>query len=157
MSKTMVNVIMLFISIGLAVGGQLTMKVGMNRVGEITAERLENPVELIGDVIKSVWAIVGIFLYAVSSVFWLVVLSRVPISVAYPIVAIGYVFVVFFSRFVFHEEVKLIAWIGLVLIVLGVSLTALGLESDTDGDDTSLKAPVHAQLVEHEITGVKPE
>ncbi len=147
MSKTIVNVVLLVISIGLAVAGQLAMKAGMNNVtknGEnpLKVEDLKHPVALVKRLFKEgPWAIAGIVLYAISALFWLVVLSRVALSVAYPIVAIGYVVVVLYSRFVFNEPVKWIAWVGLALIVIGVAITAQGLQSKTDQDGTGLHQP----------------
>ena len=141
MSKTFINVALLVLSIGLAVAGQLSMKAGMNKVGEINSEDLKHPFELIGRVIKSAWAVIGVLLYAISAVFWLVVLSRVNLSVAYPIVAVGYVVVVFYSWLVFKEPVKWFTWIGLAFIVMGVVITAQGLKSETTSDNGSLKAP----------------
>lgn len=138
MSKTLVNVVLLIISIGLAVVGQLAMKAGMNNVthnGEdpLKPGDLAHPFSLIKRMFQEgPWALAGIFLYAISAVFWLIVLSRVPLSVAYPIVAVGYIIVVFYSWLVFKEEVRWISWVGLALIVVGVILTAQGLKSKTD-------------------------
>ncbi|MHB8896369.1 MAG: EamA family transporter [Candidatus Geothermincolia bacterium] len=161
MSKTFVNVALLVISIGLAVTGQLAMKSGMNKVthdGKTPLEFKEfgHPLTLVKRVVKDgPWAIVGIILYAVSAVFWLVVLSRVALSVAYPIVAVGYVFVVFYSRFVFKEPVKAVAWVGLALIVVGVALTAQGLKSDKPAAEKSLKPAAHV-VSEGEAPGGAP-
>lgn len=147
MSDTVITVILLVLSIGLAIVGQLTMKAGMNSVtnnGEnpLKMKDFTHPVQLIKRIVRDgPWALVGILLYAISAVFWLVVLSRVALSVAYPMVAIGYVVVVIYSRFVFKEEVKLIAWIGLVLIVIGVIITAQGLPSKKTDDNARLKPP----------------
>ena len=147
MSKTVVNVVLLVISIGLAVAGQLAMKAGMNNVtnnGEnpLKVDDLKHPVALIKKLFKEgPWAIGGIVLYAISALFWLVVLSRVPLSVAYPIVAVGYVVVVLYSYFVFDEPVKWIAWVGLALIVLGVAITAQGLKSNSTDDGESYRKP----------------
>lgn len=140
MSKTLINVVLLVVSIGLAVAGQLAMKAGMQKVGEIQAKDIKHPWKLIVRVLESVWAVVGVVLYAVSAIFWLIVLSRVPLSVAYPIVAAGYVVVVFYSWLVFKEEVKWISWVGLALIVIGVVLTAQGLKPKED-DTTGIKPP----------------
>lgn len=145
MSKTIVNVVLLVISIGLAVVGQLAMKAGMNNVTHdgadpLKPEDLKHPVSLVGRMLREgPWAIGGILLYAISALFWLIVLSRVPLSVAYPIVAVGYVVVVLYSRFVFNEQVRWIAWVGLALIVVGVAITAQGLKSRTGGEDGGLR------------------
>jgi len=147
MSKTAVNVILLLISIGLAVGGQLAMKSGMNSVTRNGEDPLEiadfkHPVALAKRLFTDgPWAVAGIVLYAISAVFWLIVLSRVPLSVAYPVVAVGYVVVVLYSKFVFGEEVKWIAWVGLAFIVIGVAITAQGLQSKEDDGDAGLHKP----------------
>jgi multidrug transporter EmrE-like cation transporter len=147
MSKTVVNVVLLVISIGLAVAGQLAMKAGMNNVtdnGEnpLKVEDLKHPFALVGRLFREgPWAIGGIILYAISALFWLIVLSRVPLSVAYPIVAVGYVVVVLYSYFVFDEPVKWIAWVGLALIVAGVAITAQGLKSNKTDDGEAYRKP----------------
>ena len=147
MSKTVVNVTLLVISIGLAVAGQLAMKAGMNKVthgGEnpLQVSDLKHPGTLIKRMFKEgPWAIAGIVLYAISAVFWLVVLSRVPLSVAYPVVAVGYVIVVLYSRFVFNEQVKWIAWLGLAFIVIGVAITAQGLKSGEKTGEKGFQKP----------------
>jgi hypothetical protein len=52
-------------------------------------------------------------------------------------VAAGYVIVVLYSKFVFNENVKTVAWVGLALIVIGVAITAQGLPRK----DAETKAP----------------
>ena len=97
-------------------------------------------------VLRSFWAVAGIILYAVSALFWLVVLSRVPLSVAYPVVAGGYIIVVVYSRFVFKEDVRFIAWVGLAMIVVGVIITAQGLKSkSTTSAELKPAVAIHAQ------------
>jgi drug/metabolite transporter (DMT)-like permease len=141
MSKTvLINALLLCLSIGLAVGGQLSMKAGMNKVGEVKAADLSQPFELVGRVVRSVWAVMGVLLYAISAIFWLIVLSRVNLSVAYPMVAAGYVVVVLYSWLVFKESVRWFSWIGLFLIVAGVVITAQGLKEDK-GPETGLSLP----------------
>jgi len=161
MSKTVVNVTLLVISIGLAITGQLAMKAGMNKVtakyGELKVSDLKHPGTLITRMFKEgPWAIVGILLYAISAVFWLIVLSRIPLSVAYPIVAVGYVVVVFYSRFVFNEPVKWIAWVGLAFIVVGVAITAQGLKSNKKNNENGYQKPVKQVVTQIEATDKKP-
>src|SRR5450759_1288444 len=130
--QTAITVTLLIISIGLAVAGQLAMKAGMNDIvakhGDLKMENFKHPGTLVKWIFKDgPWAAAGILLYAISALFWLIVLSRTSLSVAYPMVAAGYVVVVLYSQFVFNENVKAIAWVGLVFIVIGVAITAQGL------------------------------
>jgi drug/metabolite transporter (DMT)-like permease len=134
--NTVITVVLLVISIGLAVAGQLAMKAGMNDVvsvhGDLKMENFKHPVTLVKWLFKDgPWAVGGILLYAISALFWLVVLSRTSLSVAYPMVAAGYVVVVLYSKFVFNENVKWISWVGLAFIVIGVIITAQGLPKKT--------------------------
>ena len=66
----------------------------------------------------------GIACFAVSSVFWLVVLSRIDLSLAYPLVSIAYVVTAIFSYLVFKENVSLIRWLGIIVICFGVYLVS---------------------------------
>jgi drug/metabolite transporter (DMT)-like permease len=69
---------------------------------------------------------VGIVLYVVSTFFWLVVLSRAPLNVAYPMISLGYVLVVLLSALLLNEKVALTTGAGLILICGGVVLIGLG-------------------------------
>lgn len=64
-----------------------------------------------------VW--IGLVSYALSSALWLVVLSRVELSVAYPLGSLSYVIVVFASL-AMGEYVDALRWLGVALIVGGV-------------------------------------
>jgi multidrug transporter EmrE-like cation transporter len=115
------NFLMMFISIGLAIAGQLFMKQGMMMVGKFPITELFTRFFAI---VFQPYVFIGIFLYALSSVFWLVVLSRIELSLAYPIVSIAYVVVALFSFFVFKENVSFIRWVGIMTIILGVFLVS---------------------------------
>ena len=79
-----------------------------------------------------VW--LGLVSYALSSALWLVALSRVPLSAAYPFGALSYVIVVFASV-ITAEHVGYARWIGVVLIVGGIWLIG-GVKGET-GDDAA--------------------
>lgn len=63
--------------------------------------------------------LLGLACYVTSSVLWLVVLSRVPLSVAYPFGALSYVLVVIVAL-ITGEHVSALRWVGVVLIVGGI-------------------------------------
>ncbi len=74
--------------------------------------------------IRSPWLIGGVALYAVSVLTWLSVLKRTPLAVAAPFVALVYVLVPLLSRSVFGDTITHRMWIGMALVVLGVTLVA---------------------------------
>jgi multidrug transporter EmrE-like cation transporter len=55
---------------------------------------------------------------------WVVALSRVDVSLAYPILSIGYVVNALVAMFFLGETVGLMRWAGITVILLGVGLVA---------------------------------
>ncbi|MBU0672903.1 MAG: EamA family transporter, partial [Candidatus Margulisbacteria bacterium] len=64
----------------------------------------------------------GFACFGLSSIFWLVVLSRFEISFVYPIVSVAYILVAIASIIFFKENVTLVRWLGISVIVFGVFL-----------------------------------
>lgn len=97
----------------------------MNEVGRISGEIFSRP---LGTFVKmfSNWKVfIGLCFYFVSAVIWMIVLSRVDLSFAYPIIGINFVFVLLMSRFLLGEQVSVLRWAGAVIIFIGVSLVGL--------------------------------
>lgn len=67
-----------------------------------------------------VWS--GCLMYGLSTMICLVILSRVPVSVAYPLGSLGYVFSALLAYFWLHEKLTSLQWLGIAVIVLGVFL-----------------------------------
>ena len=120
-----ISIVLVVVSVGFAVAGQLTLKAAMDQIGRIGGAEVAAPLDTIGKAIREprLWA--GLTLFGISSLFWLVVLSRVPLSVAYPFVGISYIFVVGFARFVLHEHVPPARWIGVAVVALGIAIIGL--------------------------------
>jgi drug/metabolite transporter (DMT)-like permease len=120
-----ISIVLVVISVVFAVAGQLTLKAAMDHIGRIGQEQLSEPLETIGRAVREprLWA--GLTLFGISSLFWLVVLSRVPLSVAYPFVGISYIFVVGFARFVQHENIPASRWVGVAVVALGIAIIGL--------------------------------
>lgn len=70
----------------------------------------------------SFWLALGA--YGISVVVWIVGLSRVPVSQAYPVLSVGYVVAAFLAWFLFGEVVGLVRWAGIGLIIAGVILVS---------------------------------
>jgi drug/metabolite transporter (DMT)-like permease len=115
----MMNYLIMAISISLAIAGQMLMKRGMMAFGTFPVSQLLTKVI---PMFLNPWVFVGLFCFGLSSVFWLVVLSRLPLSLVYPMVSIGYIIVALLSIVFFKETISLIRWAGIIVIVLGVFL-----------------------------------
>ena len=80
--------------------------------------------------VTNVHFLVGLAAYGVSVLTWLFVLKRVPLTVAAPFVALVYVLVPLASRSVFGDAIHTRMWLGMALVVAGVTLVAQGAGSD---------------------------
>jgi len=116
------SLLMISFSISLAVTGQLLLKSGMNKIGPISMVDIRNAGATALLVVSNGRVMLGLTLYFLSAIVWLIVLSRVNLSFAYPLVGFSYVIVMFASRLLFNEPISAIRWGGAAFIVLGVVL-----------------------------------
>lgn len=116
------SVLMILFSISLAVVGQLMLKAGMNKIGPISMTQAKAPVATVLEVASNPNVVGGLALYGASALVWLIILSRVNLSFAYPMLGFSYVIVMFASRALFSEPISGLRWAGAALISLGVVL-----------------------------------
>jgi multidrug transporter EmrE-like cation transporter len=118
--RSVVVALFLTIAIGLGAVGQVSLKYGMSKVS-LGGSSLG----LAAGVIRAIftpYVFLGFLLYAISSCFWLVVISKWNLSFAYPMIAVGYILVVFLSRLLFKEVVTPLQWVGIVLMCCGLAV-----------------------------------
>ncbi|WP_370579449.1 EamA family transporter [Snodgrassella alvi] len=70
--------------------------------------------------ILNAWFITGMCLYAISIGLWMAVLGKTEVSLAYPLLSVGYIITAFIGYFFLHENVNLLRIIGLVTICIGI-------------------------------------
>ena len=102
---------------------QLLLKAGTNVLGIITLTR-DNWTGEFARMAVEPHFIAGAACYAISLVVWILGLSRVPVSIAYPMLSVGYVINAIAAYYLFGEAVTLTRWTGIAFIVLGVWLVA---------------------------------
>ena len=76
--------------------------------------------------IKNTYMILGFFLYGISTVLFIIALKAGELSVLYPFVATVYVWTALLSMKFLGEKMNKLKWIGILLIMLGVSFIGLG-------------------------------
>ena len=102
---------------------QLLLKAGTTRVGEF-AFTLENLVPVGGKLASSPFIAGGLACYVVSVGVWILALSRVPVSIAYPMLSVGYVLNALAAWYLFGEALTMQKLLGIGFIVVGVVLVA---------------------------------
>jgi len=108
----------------LGVFGQLLMKKGLNTLPNAISIRDLFSKEVFS-VIFQRYVFIGIVLYILASLLWLVALSQEELSFIYPLIAIGYVFTAILGKFLFHENLTMFRFFGILLICGGVYLIVL--------------------------------
>ena len=62
----------------------------------------------------------ALFCLGVAMLFWLLALQRLPVSVAYPLLAANYVAMMMLARWRFRESIPSLRWLGVLSILAGI-------------------------------------
>jgi drug/metabolite transporter (DMT)-like permease len=111
----------ILLSVFINTAAQLLLKLGMNRIGHFALSWQQLP-QLIEQVAFNPFIVLGMVCYVASVASWLVVLSRVDVSYAYPMVSLGYILTAVAGYFLFHEGLSIVRIAGILVIMLGVYL-----------------------------------
>jgi len=122
--KRMSVLLIILICVILGVFGQLSMKKGLNMLPDAISIRDLFSTEVFSVVFQR-YVFLGLFLYALASLFWLVALSQEELSFVYPLISMGYIFTAILSKFFFNESLTLFRFFGILMICGGVYLIVL--------------------------------
>jgi multidrug transporter EmrE-like cation transporter len=100
---------------------QLLLKAGTNVVGHFEFS-VDNILQVLPKFIFEWHILGGLMCYAVSVVVWIGALSRTPVSVAYPMLSIGYVVNALAAWYLFGEALTATRVTGIIVIIVGVYL-----------------------------------
>ena len=112
---------LILLGVLLNAAAQLLLKEGMRRIGHF-AFAWTNIIPIGMQVAVSPFILAGLFSYVVSVMVWILVLSRVQVSFAYPMLSIGYIVNAVAAYYLFDESLSLTRVAGIVVIVGGVYL-----------------------------------
>jgi uncharacterized membrane protein len=121
--KQMKPVWLLFISVVSATLGQIFFKKGVFVTGEITLRG-----SMIGDLFRLVlnpFVFSGLILYVISTLVWLIALSKATLSFVFPFTALIFVLVMLSARIVFLEPIPTLRYFGIFLICIGFLLSSI--------------------------------
>ena len=113
---------LVLVGVLLNAGAQLLIKAGTTALGTLVSA--DGPFATVLRIVFQPYILGGLLCYVVSVGIWIVVLSRVPVSVAYPMLSIGYVVNAFVAYFLFGESLTVLKLIGIGVIIIGVILVA---------------------------------
>jgi drug/metabolite transporter (DMT)-like permease len=120
------SLLLVIFAVVAASAGQLMLKHGMQLA---TARAHDSGGSLVIAAATTPWVAGGLAVFAISAVAWLGALSRVPLNVAYPFNAVGYLVVLIASVLVLHERASIWTWAGSLLVVSGLVIVVLSSKS----------------------------
>lgn len=112
---------LLMTGVMLNAGAQLLLKAGTNSVGVFEFSRA-NIVPIGWKLATEPHIVGGLACYVISVVVWVMALSRVEVSVAYPLLSVGYVVNAIAAWYLFGEAVTPMRLTGIGVIIIGVCL-----------------------------------
>ena len=110
---------LLLLSIIASVSGQFFLKAGALKLGKVNSGNL---VRHILSIVITPELLTGLLCYGLGAITFILLLTRVKLSVASPAASLTYVFSVLLGYFVFHEQIPGIRVVGLAFLVCGVVL-----------------------------------
>ena len=116
-------VVLLLLSVASASVGQVMFKKGLLMTGEITLRS-----SVVGELSKMILqplVFFGLVLYVVSTILWLLALSKTTLSFAYPFTALTFALVMLSARVIFQEPIPMWRYAGIALICLGILVASL--------------------------------
>ena len=110
---------LLLMSVLASVAGQFFLKAGALKLGRVN---IDNAVNHILNIITTPELLIGLTFYGIGALAYILLLTRVKLTVAGPSASLVYVFSVILGYFIFREPIPFTRLIGLSLIVSGVIL-----------------------------------
>jgi multidrug transporter EmrE-like cation transporter len=117
---------MVFASVSLSAVAQILLKLGMTSAAVQSALSSAPPLSTWLTIASNWHVLSGLMCYGASVLMWLKVLSKIELSLAYPLVSIGFVLVALMSRLYLGEVISTNRAGGILLIVFGVMLMGRG-------------------------------
>lgn len=105
------------LSLVAGVSGQFFLKSGALRLGQLTSS---NAISHVLAIATTPELVIGLGCYGIGAILYILLLTRVPLSILAPAVALQYVFSVMLGKFMFNEEIPVIRLFGLAFIICGV-------------------------------------
>ena len=116
-----ITIPLVFLCMLLNTAAQLLLKETMNKIGGVSFT-LHNFIPIGLKVAFNPYFIAGVTAYVLSMCVWLLVLSRLDVTIAYPLTSIAFIFVAFAGAYFFNEPLTMTRIAGIVVIIGGIYL-----------------------------------
>lgn len=120
---TWISFSMIMLGVLLNAGAQLLLKAGTKKFGVISFNT-DNVLPLGWQIVTELHIFSGLVCYVISVFVWIMALSRVEVSIAYPMLSIGYVVNAIAAWYLFGEAITISRLVGIGIIIIGVYIVA---------------------------------
>lgn len=107
--------VLIIVSVALSSGGQLAFKAGLNVIGE-----LQPSLNMMVDLVLNPLILLGLAIYGMSALLWLVALMEADLSFAYPFLSLNYVAIMIAGALLFNEHISPLRILSVGLIIVGL-------------------------------------
>lgn len=114
------NLLTIFFLVFISSCAQILLKLGMREIGQIHTLESKKIIPLIFTLALNWRIVLGLALYVFGTFFWLILLSRIDLSLLYPFGALQYIFVYAFSYFILGEAIGFGRIFGACIVLLGI-------------------------------------
>ena len=125
MIDKLMNHLYIFLTILLAVAGQILMRWQAINLGSVPQGVAEKFTYLF-NMISNPWILLAFTFTALSGVTWLLAMTKFELSYAYPFVSLSYVLILLLAPLLLNETVSIYKIIGSLVIVLGIIVLSKG-------------------------------
>lgn len=116
--------LLILASLTFAAVGQYFLKMGANQLGALGGEAAGRAFQVAWAAATNPWLVTGLTCYGLGAVTWIIVLTRVQLTWAYPMLALNQVLVLLVGALFLGEHVSMVRWGGVLLIVTGVFMVS---------------------------------
>jgi multidrug transporter EmrE-like cation transporter len=117
-TMTPFTIVLLLFAVVSSAGGQVLLKYGMAQTGGQGAVPLLRAA-------TSPWVLGGLVVFGISALAWMLTLSSLPLNIAYPINALGYLVILTASVVLLGERSNVWTWVGTSTVVAGLLIVIL--------------------------------
>jgi multidrug transporter EmrE-like cation transporter len=121
---TAVTWVLLLGGVALNAAAQLLLKAATRASGVLISDGGQVSWTATQELLREAPLWIGLSCYGVSVILWLGALSRVPVSIAYPMLSVGYVVNAIAAAYLFAEALTAGKLIGIMLVIAGVIVLA---------------------------------
>src|ERR1044071_3944444 len=117
-------IVILLVALVFEAVGVVFLSAGLKEISEVRSLQTSELARLARRGVTNPKILLGVLLETIFFVFLLVLLRRNDVSLIWPLTSLGFVLTALSARFILHEQVSPVRWVGVVLIVMGAALVS---------------------------------